>query len=108
MFAFFGCAGSSLLCTGFLQLWQVGAPLYCGVQSSHWGGFSSCRAQALGWVGSVVVAHGLSICVTWAPLLHGMWDLPRPGIEPVSPALKGGFSTTEPPEKSLSDIYTNM
>ena len=25
---------------------------------------------------------------------HGMWDLPRPGITPVSPALTGRFSTT--------------
>ena len=28
-----------------------------------------------------------------------MWDLPGPGIEPVSPALAGGFLTTEPPGK---------
>ena len=28
-----------------------------------------------------------------------MWDLSRPGIEPVSPALAGGFFTTEPPGK---------
>ena len=28
-----------------------------------------------------------------------MWDLPRPGLEPVSPALAGGFLTTAPPEK---------
>ena len=28
-----------------------------------------------------------------------MWDLPRPGIEPVSPALAGRFFTTEPPGK---------
>ena len=26
-------------------------------------------------------------------------DLPHPGIEPVSPALAGGFFTTEPPGK---------
>ena len=26
-------------------------------------------------------------------------DLPDPGIEPASPALAGGFFTTEPPEK---------
>ena len=25
-------------------------------------------------------------------------DLPKPGIEPTSPALAGGFFTTEPPE----------
>ena len=30
-----------------------------------------------------------------------MWDLPRPGLEPVSPALAGRFSTTAPPGKSL-------
>ena len=30
-----------------------------------------------------------------------MWDLPGPGIEPVSPALAGGFLTTAPPGKSL-------
>ena len=29
-----------------------------------------------------------------------MWDLPRPGLEPVSPALAGGFLTTVPPGKS--------
>ena len=34
-----------------------------------------------------------------AQLLHGMWDLPRPGLEPVSPALAGGLSTTAPPGK---------
>ena len=29
-----------------------------------------------------------------------MWDLPRPGLEPMSPALAGGFLTTAPPGKS--------
>ena len=28
-----------------------------------------------------------------------MWDLPRPGLEPASPALAGRFSTTAPPGK---------
>ena len=28
-----------------------------------------------------------------------MWDLPRPGLEPVSPVLAGRFSTTVPPGK---------
>ena len=28
-----------------------------------------------------------------------MWDLPHPGIEPVSPALAATFFTTEPPGK---------
>ena len=51
----------------------------------------------------------LSSCGSWAQLLRGMWDLPRPGLEPVSPALTGRFSTTAPPGKPLmqylSDIY---
>ena len=41
----------------------------------------------------------LSNCGSRAWLLRGMWDLPRPGLEPVSPALAGGFSTTAPPGK---------
>ena len=36
-----------------------------------------------------------------AQLLRGMWDPPRPGLEPVSPALAGRFSTTAPPGKPL-------
>ena len=39
-----------------------------------------------------------------AQLLRGMWDPPRPGIEPVSPALAGRFSTTAPPGKPLKYI----
>ena len=41
----------------------------------------------------------LSDCDARAQLLCGMWDLPRPGLEPVSPALAGRFSTTVPPGK---------
>ena len=41
----------------------------------------------------------LSSCGSRAQLLRGMWDLPRPGLEPVSPALAGRFSTTAPPGK---------
>ena len=44
----------------------------------------------------------LSNCGSRAQLLRGMWDPPRPGLEPVSPALAGRFSTTEPPGKPLS------
>ena len=43
--------------------------------------------------------HRLSSCGSRAQLLRGMWDLPRPGLEPMSPALAGGFSTTAPPGK---------
>ena len=31
-----------------------------------------------------------------------MWDLPGPGLEPVSLALAGGLLTTAPPGKSLA------
>ena len=44
----------------------------------------------------------LSSCGSRASLLCGMWDLPRPGLEPVSPASAGRFSTTEPPRKPPS------
>ena len=43
----------------------------------------------------------LSSCGSGAQLLRGMWDLPRPGPEPVSPALASRFSTTVPPGKPL-------
>ena len=71
-----------LLCTGvslwwLLLLWSTGA-----------------RAHRVRWLqlaGSVVVVHG--------QLPHSLWCLPRPGSEPVSAALAGGFLTTGPPGK---------
>ena len=44
----FGCVGCSLLRVGFLQLWRAGATLCCGAWASRCGGFSCCRARALG------------------------------------------------------------
>ena len=46
----------------------------------------------------------LSNCGSRAQLLRGMWDPPRPGLEPVFPALAGRFSTTAPPGKPLNSI----
>ena len=37
-----------------------------------------------------------------------MWDLPAPGLEPVSPALAGGFLTTAPPGKPLSCLLDRI
>ena len=34
-----------------------------------------------------------------------MWNLPRPGIESMSPALAGGFLTTRPPGKSWVGVF---
>ena len=53
---------------------------------------------------SLVVEHRLqtrrlSSCGPRAQLLRVTWDLPRPGLEPVSPALAGRLSTTAPPGK---------
>ena len=67
----FGCVGSLSLHASFLQLRRVGATLRCSVRASHCGGFSCCRARALGTQASVVVAHGLSSCGARAQLLHG-------------------------------------
>ena len=41
----------------------------------------------------------LSNCGSRAQPLRGTWDPPRPGPEPVSPALAGRLSTTAPPGK---------
>ena len=74
------------------------------VRASRCGGFP-CGAQALGRGGSVVVAPRLEgtgsiVVVHGLKLLQGIWDLPRSGMEIVSPALAGEFFTTEPPGKS--------
>ena len=55
-------------------------------------GFSCCGAQALGVQASVLAACRLNSCGAWAYLLWGMWDLPKPGIKPVSLALQGVFN----------------
>ena len=97
----YGCVGSSFLCEGLLQLWQVG-PLFIAVRGP------------LTIAASLVAEHRLqtrrlSNCGSRAQLLRGMWDLPRPGLEPVSPALAGRLSTTAPPGKPqilfLIDYY---
>ena len=46
-------------------------------------------------------------CDTQAQLLWGVWDLPRPGIEPTSPESAGGFFDTEPPGKPR-DLCFNL
>ena len=52
----------------------------------------------------------LSNCGSRAQPLRGTRDLPRPGLEPVSPALAGRLSTTAPPGKptiiiSIQSVY---
>ena len=50
----------------------------------------------------------LSNCGSRAQLLRGMWNLPRPGLEPVSLALAGRFSTTAPPGKPCGNFKSNL
>ena len=50
----------------------------------------------------------LSNCGSQAQLLRGTWDLPRLGLEPVSPALAGRFSTTAPPGKPWMSVFYHM
>ena len=57
-----------------------------------------CTGFSLRWL----LLHGLSSCGTSALLPRGTWTLPRPGIEPMTLALAGGFLTTGPPWKSSS------
>ena len=47
----------------------------------------------------ILQTRRLSNCGSWAQLLRGMWDPPRPSLEPVSPALAVRLSTTAPPGK---------
>ena len=75
--------------------------------------FSSCGKRGplliavrgpLTIVASPIAGHRLqtrrlSNCGSRAQSLRGMWDLPRPGLEPASPALAGRLPTTAPPGK---------
>ena len=70
----------------------------------EWGPLLIAVRGPLTVAASPVVEHRLqmrrlSSCGSRAQLLRGMWDLPRPGLEPTSPALAGRFSTTVPPGK---------
>ena len=80
--------------------------------------FSSCGKRGplliavrgpLTIVASFVAEHRLqmrrlSSCGSRAQLLRGMWDPPRPGLEPASPALAGRLPTTAPPGKPFMFI----
>ena len=89
---FFGYAGSSLLFQAFSSCGQQELLSSCGARAFHCSVFSCCRAWAPGRVGPVVVALGL--------VAPSMWDLPRPGIEPLTLALASRIFTTGPPGKS--------
>ena len=81
----------------FLVCGCAGPPLLCGLSLVVASGGSSpggaCRLLTA--AASPVTERRL-----WG---RGLWGLPRPGIKPGSPTLASGFSTTEPPGKSLSE-----
>ena len=84
-----------------------------GTRAFHCDGFSCCGARLQSSQVLAVASHGLSSHSSWSrelrlrsrgtgiELLRGMWDLPGSGIKSMSPALAGGFFTTEPPGKPL-------
>ena len=80
-----GCAGFSLLCTGFslVAASRGHSSLRCFEGQGHCCSkviavASHCGAWALGHT-------DLSSCGTQALLLHSTWDLPGPGLKPMSP-----------------------
>ena len=78
-----------------------------------WGPLFIAVCGPLTIAASLVVEHRLqtrrlSNCGSWAQLLRGMWDLPRPGLEPMPPALAGRFLTTAPPGKPLTSFLSRV
>ena len=80
------CAGSSLLLHGLSLIVASG-----GYSSLLCAGFSLWWLLLLQSTGSKCTGFSHSGAQTC-----GMWNLPRPGIEPMSFALAGKFFTTEP------------
>ena len=90
--------------------------IYLAASGLSWG------TQHLHCVKSFVVVHRLSSCGVWAPKCMGSVLavlehscsvacgilFPRPGIEPTSPALQGGFWTIGPPRKSHQNTWCSL
>ena len=91
----------------FILFMTVLSLRFCARASSscgEWGPLLIAVRGPLTVAASLVAEHRLqtrrlSNCGSRAQPLRGMWDLPRPGLEPVSPALAGRLSTTAPPGK---------
>ena len=85
----------------FLQLRRTGAALSSqSTGSQPCLDFSSCSAWAL--------EYRLRSCGARVWLLHSLWDLPRSGIEPMSPALVVSCHiASEPPEKTRAQFLNS-
>ena len=53
---------------------------------------------------SAVAVCKLNSCGARAQLLHSTWNLSGSGVNPMSPALAGGFFTAEPPGKPYFNL----
>ena len=95
----FVCIGSSVRGRAFSSCGKWG-PLFIAVRGPLFtavrGPFTIAAPPA---AGHRLQTRRLSSCGSRAQPLRGMWDPPRPGLEPVSPALAGRLSTTAPPGK---------
>ena len=95
----------------FSRCGEQGLLSSCDAPAFHRGGLCCWGARALADGASGVATHGLSSfssqtlehrlgrCGPRAELPRGMWDLPGPGIELVSPALTGRCFIMGPPGK---------
>ena len=95
----FGCVGSSVRARAFPGYGKRG-PLFIAVRGPL---FIAVRGPltiaAPPVAGHRLQTRRLSSCGPRAQPLRGMWDPPRPGLEPASPAPAGRLSTTAPPGK---------
>ena len=95
----FGCVGSSVRARALSSYGKWG-PLFIAVQGplliAVRGPLTIAAPPA---AGHRLQTRRLSSCGSRAQPLRGMWDPPRPGLEPVSPALAGRLPTTAPPGK---------
>ena len=102
-FLIFSYAGSSLLHTGFSPVAAGGGDsvLKCVGFSLQWLllWITGSRVHAPNIYCSLAPEHRFNSCGVQVYLIHGMWDLPGPGIEPMSPALSGSFFVAGPPGK---------
>ena len=86
----------------FFNLFLAALGLHCWAHSScnKRGLLSGCGARTycsgFSCRGAWALEHGLCSYGTWALLLQGMWDRPRPRNKPMTLALAGGVLTSRP------------
>ena len=106
LFFIFGCVGSSVRARAFSSCGKWGplsiaarGPLFIAVRGPP-------TIAAPPTAGHRLQTRRLSSCGSRAQPLRGMWDPPRPGLEPASPASAGRLPTTAPPGKPCIHVFT--